>query len=207
MTLAKCGLKLYFGVMDLSLSQATLKVLFMVSVLAFPVFAEEIPREIQELSEENIRSGVEGRKLWGKEKEAAEPGYLCVRTSGVAWIYKHPPHTGRGHGDGVASFKLSGLVVDSGLKPLAGVKFVEKPTRQFSGPDKEDKRAVTLEDGRFSFVVSVGAAITMGEEYGGDVYQSGFKTFVVSCEGYKTLEVTVGYGCPNLYIQLTKVTP
>ncbi|MGJ8655761.1 MAG: hypothetical protein ACSHX6_04850 [Akkermansiaceae bacterium] len=193
--------------MKLCIPQTSLKVFVLASLFSLPLVAEEVAREIQELSEENIRSGVEGRKLWGKEKKAAEPGYVCVRASGVAWIYKHPPHTGSGHGDGIASSKLSGLVVDSGFKTLKDVKFVEKPTRQFSGPDKEEERAITKKDGRFSFVVSVGAAITMGEGFGGDVYQSGFKTFVVSCEGYQTLEVTVGFGCPGLFIQMTKEHP
>ena len=166
-------------------------------------YSDEVPREIRDLSQKDIDKGVEGRNLWKKEKDRAEPGYVVVKSSGVAWVYKSPPHTGNGHGDGVASFDLSGLVVDSAMKPVAGARFIEKPTRQFGGVDKDTERAATKANGTFSFEASVGAAFSMGE-FGGDVYQSRLKTFVVSCEGYRPLEITIGYGCPNLLIQLTK---
>ena len=97
------------------------------------VYSDEVPLEIRVLSQKDIGKGVEGRKLWKKEKDGAEPGYVVVRDSGVAWVYKSPPHTGGGHGDGVASFDLSGLVVDSAMKPVVGVRFIEKTTRQFGG--------------------------------------------------------------------------
>jgi len=166
-------------------------------------YSDEVPREIRNLSQKDLNEGVEGRKRWKKEKDRAEPGYIVVRSSGVVWVYKSPPHTGSGHGDGVASFDLSGLVVDSAMKPVADVSFIEKPTNQFGGVDEATERGTTKTNGTFTFEASVGAAFSRGE-FGGDVYQSRLKTFVVSCEGYRPIEITIGYGCPNLLIQLTE---
>jgi hypothetical protein len=182
------------------------RLIILTLILISLTHADDTPKEIKALSQKAIGDGVEGRKTWALEAKKAAPGYICVRTSGVAWVYKSPPHTGSGHGDGVASFTLKGIVVDSSYKPMKEVRFTEKPTRQFGGVDKATEKAKSLVDGSFSFDASVGAAITMGE-HGGDVYQSGFKTFIVSKEGYEALEVIVGYGCPDLYIQLTKKTP
>jgi len=118
--------------------------------------------------------------------------------SGI-WVYKSPPRTVVGTVMELHHLHL-GFVVDSSYKPIKGVLFTEKPTRQFGGVDKATEQAKSIVDGSFSFEASIGAAITM-RKHGGDAYQSGLKTFVVSREGYKSLEITVGYGCPDLYIQ------
>ena len=173
-----------------------------VSLLAPQVLAQEMLKSFVAISQENIRGGVDGRKEWAKEK--AYPGYICVSTSGVAWVYKSPPHTGGGHGDGIAPLKFYGRVVDSELNPLKGVSVAEKPVDLGDGKLSDSKKITTESEGVFLLETFVGAAYSMGE-YEGDVYQSGFKTFVVSCEGFENLEITVGFGCPEIFIQLTPV--
>ena len=173
-----------------------------VSLLAPQVLAQEALKGFEALSQENIRGGVDGRKEWAKEK--AQPGYVCISTSGVAWVYKSPPHTGGGHGDSIAPLKFYGRVVDSELNPLKGVSVAVKPVDLGAGKFSDSKKITTESEGAFILETFVGAAYSMGE-YKGDAYQSGFKTFAVSCEGFENLEITVGFGCPEVIIQLTPV--
>ena len=154
-----------------------------------------------QISQENFDSGVEGRKTWQLEKESAEPGYLSIHSNGVAWIYKSPPYTGDGHGDGIAPLKFYGRVTDSSLKPIQGATISEKAIKPGGGGSKTLKTE-TEETGRFALESFVGASIALGE-YAGDRYQTSFRTFIVSCEGYQDLEITVGFGCPEVLIQLT----
>ena len=79
---------------------------------------------------------------------------------------------------------------------------MEKPSNQFGGVSRETAVATTNEEGSFSAEASVGAAITLTGEYAGDVYQSGLKTFVVRSDGYEELEITLGYGCPELLVYI-----
>ncbi|MBK1834883.1 hypothetical protein [Roseibacillus ishigakijimensis] len=173
-----------------------------VSLLAPQGLAQDTLKSFRALSQENIGGGVDGRKEWAKEK--AHPGYVCVSTSGIAWVYKSPPYTGGGHGDGISPLKFYGRVVDSELNPLKGASVAEKPVDLGDGRLSLSKKVMTDSKGAFLLGSFVGAALSLGE-YEGDVYQSDFKTFVVSCEGYENLEITVGFGCPEVFIQLTPI--
>ena len=164
--------------------------------------AEEGGRFDRRIGFENIRSGVTGRKEWAQEADATAPGFICVRNSGTVWIYKHPPHTGSGHGDGVASFVLKGRVVNVQGQPVVGCRIVELPTRQFGGVSEETTQDTTDSEGKFSFKTSVGAAITSTGEYAGDIYQSRLKTFDIRADDYQDISVSVGLQCPELLIQV-----
>jgi hypothetical protein len=164
--------------------------------------SDQVVQVDRKIGFENISGGVAGRQEWAKEDQEASPGFICVTSSGPAWIYKHPPHTGSGHGDGFAQFDIRARIHDRSGKPISGCEVWEMPSRQFGGVRVETLVSKADDAGKVAFKTSVGAAITLSGDFAGDIYQSCLKTFVLKAPGHEDMRITVGFGCPEMLVYM-----
>ncbi len=163
---------------------------------------DEAWKQLDEMLEQ-VQGKQKASKEWRERAQTASPGVIHVRSSGLAWNYSNPPFTGTGHGDGIARFKLQGVVVDAKTKkPVAKVQIIELPSRQFGGVPKEHVAVTSRANGSFACDACVGAAFQTGGPTPGAIYQSANKKYKIVHPHYQGLEISIGYGCPALKIYL-----
>jgi hypothetical protein len=105
----------------------------------------------------------------------------------VAWTYNHPIFDGEGHGDGIAITRINGVIVElskNGETPISNAKIIELPSNQFGGTSVPKVVATSDNNGIVVFEYSVGAAIQIGGNNNGAVYQSRRKEFLIQANGF-----------------------
>jgi len=130
---------------------------------------------------------------------------VVVRDNPDVYTFKAAPFDGTGHGDGVASLDLSGVVVAaSGEKevPLVGVKFTVEPDQSFAHWSNQKVVFLSNTNGQFLARLYVGAAMTMGGKTPGRVYQTRRSKLRIEKDGYRTAFLWFDYDMPRVKIIL-----
>ena len=121
------------------------------------------------------------------------------------YTFKGEAFDGTGHGDGIAEVTFQGTVVsviDGKEMPVEGVNFSILPDRTFASGMNQRVIFLSNREGKFLARLYVGAAMTMGGDKPGRVYQTARSKLKIEKEGFKTKLLWFDYDMPEVKIIL-----
>jgi hypothetical protein len=136
------------------------------------------------------------------------PGFAIFNGQKIVWEDQPPKFDGTHHGDGVVTFPIIGYVLSfddrDAIIPVVGAQVIQIPANNFGGVKEPAAVCVSDANGKVDFTVSLGAAIQIGGNHDGQVYQSSRQDYIIRAPGYKDRTISLCLNHPPFKVFIRK---